>query len=150
MATKTTTKTTSILGAIEEALSTSEELRDELQNWFDNLPEQFQEGSKGDELQEAIDALEEGISNLEDAQNSGVTALHEYTIEYSAKVYPKSTYWSRAKRLEQATEALQAVPTEAPEDLTISEDDSDEAQQLLDDVQTALDSLQSVTFPAMR
>ena len=52
---------------ISQGLSTIEELKDELQEWLDNMPENLQGGSKEDELQEAIDALDDVISNVGDA-----------------------------------------------------------------------------------
>ena len=39
------------------AKDTVEELRDELQSWRDNLPENLQSGSKAEELDEAISNL---------------------------------------------------------------------------------------------
>lgn len=42
-----------------------EVLRDELQNWLDNLPEGLQSSNKSDTLQEAIDNLEEVVDALE-------------------------------------------------------------------------------------
>jgi len=50
--------TTSIQELITDAVSEFECLKDELQEWYDNLPESFQNGDKGSQLQEAIDALE--------------------------------------------------------------------------------------------
>jgi prefoldin subunit 5 len=47
-----------------------EELRDELQNWLDNLPENLQQGSKADELQSAISELDAAISGLEEAESA--------------------------------------------------------------------------------
>jgi len=49
-----------------------EELKDELQGWFDNLPEQFQSGDKGSELEEAIQQLEELKDGLESLDFSSV------------------------------------------------------------------------------
>lgn len=49
-----------------------EELRDELQNWYDNLPENLQNGSKADALQTAIDELENIISDLENVEGASV------------------------------------------------------------------------------
>src|SRR5438477_8413 len=43
---------------VDDAQADLEALRDELQDWYDNLPENFQAGDKGDQLQEAIDQLE--------------------------------------------------------------------------------------------
>jgi hypothetical protein len=42
-----------------------EELRDELQSWHDNIPENLQSGLKAAELEEAISSLEDLVSNLE-------------------------------------------------------------------------------------
>jgi hypothetical protein len=55
-----------ILANVNDATSLVEELQDELQSWFDNLPESFQSGTKGDALTEAIDGLEELKSSLEE------------------------------------------------------------------------------------
>jgi hypothetical protein len=44
-----------------------EELKDECQEWYDNLPENFQNGDKGSTLQEAVNALENIESNLDSA-----------------------------------------------------------------------------------
>lgn len=60
-------------GMIGEARSELESLRDELQEWYDNLPENFQNGSKGEELQEAIDALDNLVSEAENLEGSDVT-----------------------------------------------------------------------------
>ena len=55
-----------------DAKSEFESLRDELQDWYDNLPEQFQEGDKGQQLQDAVDTLEEVISECENAEGHDV------------------------------------------------------------------------------
>lgn len=46
-----------------------ENLRDEEQDYYDNMPESFQQGEKGDAAQTSIDALESAISNLESAES---------------------------------------------------------------------------------
>ncbi len=51
--------------AKEECAEMLGDVRDEYQEGWDNLPENFQYGSKGEEIQEAIDAIEELISELE-------------------------------------------------------------------------------------
>ena len=58
---------------IESAKSTIEELRDEMQNWYDNLPENLQQSSKAEEIQEAVDNLETILSDLENVDCSSVT-----------------------------------------------------------------------------
>ncbi len=63
-----------IFAMIEEAKSQLETLRDEEQETYDNLPESFQNGEKGEKAQTAIDAMESAISNIEDACNEIETA----------------------------------------------------------------------------
>jgi len=54
-------------GQVESAKETVEELRDELQSWRDNLPENLQYGEKAGELDEAIGNLEDLASQLDDS-----------------------------------------------------------------------------------
>lgn len=54
------------IGGIEESQSDIEVLRDELAEWFDNMPENLQASAKADELQEVIEMLEEVISLAEE------------------------------------------------------------------------------------
>jgi predicted DNA-binding protein len=54
------------------ARSDIEELRDELQSWLDNLPENLQSGTKAEALQEAIDNLESVITSLEEVESTDV------------------------------------------------------------------------------
>src|SRR2546429_9701427 len=49
-----------------------DELREELQNWLDNMPENLQSSSKADALQEAIDALENIVASLEEVEGETV------------------------------------------------------------------------------
>lgn len=53
--------------ALRSAASEIESCKDEYQGSFDNMPENFQSGSTGEELQEKISALEEFQSELESA-----------------------------------------------------------------------------------
>lgn len=145
------TRKASIQGAIEEARDEAESLRDELQEWLDGLPENLQDGQKAQELQEAIDYLEEGINALEDAESSKVEVLLGYEIEHQYKPLSPSAQrrMSRAKRLSEATNALNFIPTELPEDLDIPEDDQYDAEELLNKVQEGLEALNNVSFPGM-
>jgi DNA repair exonuclease SbcCD ATPase subunit len=49
----------------EEAKSEVEDLKSEMESWLENLPENLQGGSKAEEIQEAIDALDTLQSDLE-------------------------------------------------------------------------------------
>jgi hypothetical protein len=55
----------SLEGTRDECVSNLGEVRDEYQEGFDNLPENFQYAATGEAIQEAIDAIEELISELE-------------------------------------------------------------------------------------
>lgn len=57
------------VSSLGDAKSVAEELRDELQEWYDNLPEGLSNGSKADELQDAIGELENFISSVEDCES---------------------------------------------------------------------------------
>ncbi|MFK0338738.1 hypothetical protein ACIQT7_15835 [Agrobacterium deltaense] len=60
---------------IEEAKGILETCRDEEQEYYDNMPESFQDGDKGNAAQEAIDALEEAVSSLGEITDN----VSEYT-----------------------------------------------------------------------
>lgn len=57
---------------VTDGKSEAEGLRDELQDWFDNLPENFQSGDKGSEIEEAISSLDEFIEACDTAENASV------------------------------------------------------------------------------
>lgn len=50
---------------VQDIVSDLENLRDEVQERFDNIPEQLQDGDAGSLLQERIDSLESAISDIE-------------------------------------------------------------------------------------
>ena len=52
----------------DDIVSDLESLRDELQDRFDNIPEQLQYGDAGSLLQERIDSLDDAISNIENTE----------------------------------------------------------------------------------
>ena len=49
-------------------------IRDEEQEAFDNMPENFQEGEKGAQAQDIIDSLDEALSQLEEAAD-GISGI---------------------------------------------------------------------------
>lgn len=57
---------------ISDGKGALEELRDELQNWLDNMPENLQDSEKANALQEAIDNLENSINSLEEVEGTEV------------------------------------------------------------------------------
>ena len=59
-------------GLASDAKTACEELRDELQSWLDNMPENMQSGAKAEQLETAISELEDVISNLESVESASV------------------------------------------------------------------------------
>ena len=58
---------TSVLSSAKEE---AENLKGELQEWLDNMPENLQQSAKAEELQEAIDAIDSVISSIEEAESN--------------------------------------------------------------------------------
>jgi len=52
---------------ISQAMTLMAEVQDEEQESFDSLPENMQEGEKGEAMEQAIAMLTDAISSLEDA-----------------------------------------------------------------------------------
>jgi len=167
-------KTVDMSGTVEDmishAQSDSEELRDELQNWLDNLPENLQGGSKADELESAISELEEGSDYI-----SNTTVPERFaSLKVPLQIPVGRKYTSRSWRLSFCQQYLDEAkgviegevanidseieeisekrkePTEADEK-KIDELESlkDEAESICDELQSASDSWSGVSFPSM-
>jgi hypothetical protein len=59
-------------GDVADARSAVEELQQEMQDWYDNLPESLQAGEKGSMVSSAADSLQEIVDALEAADFSMV------------------------------------------------------------------------------
>jgi DNA repair exonuclease SbcCD ATPase subunit len=166
--------TTDPANAVESARGILEELREELQAWYDNLPENFQNGSKGETLQSAIDQLESADGYLEEPP----TCAELLTVNYSFSTKRKQ---SRADRCadacsllagcvdaarEKATELqeAQALSSEANQDQTgldeatkekiakeakQVESDISELESFADACESAKDEAEATEFPGM-
>lgn len=55
-----------LIGRVEGIRADVEEIKDEEESYFDEMPENLQGGEKGEVAQNAIDELEEAITGLED------------------------------------------------------------------------------------
>lgn len=63
-----------LIGELDDIKNQVEALRDEEQDYYDNMPESLQGGEKGDIATEAISQLDEAISNIEYAIDNIETA----------------------------------------------------------------------------
>lgn len=59
-----------VVEMIADARALLEEIRDDEQDAFDNLPESFQESERGEQMEEYIYNMEEAIDALEEDENT--------------------------------------------------------------------------------
>lgn len=55
---------------LREAYSIIESCRDDEEDAYDNLPESFQDGERGEEMQEYIDVMDEVMDQIDEAANA--------------------------------------------------------------------------------
>jgi len=132
---------TTVGDLISGAVGDLEYLKDELQEWFDNLPENFQQGDKGSQLEEAISNLEY-ISELDIPDEiSSTETVH----------YPALKTSSRADRRDEAISMLETAK-EVIEDMTDFEEgstDKSELDEIHSSIEEIIDNAQNVEFPSM-
>lgn len=144
--------TCSLDDLIVGATSDLEELRDELQDWHGNLPDAFQEGDKGQQLQEAIDGIENVIGESFDLPQADLpnlpTAVH-FPGETKSRA---DRACDAADRLESAAGAITNWIDEMEPVKEGEEDDKvdrDEWTALADSLSSAADDIRGVDFPGM-
>jgi flagellar biosynthesis chaperone FliJ len=64
----------SLIDTIDDAKSQLETLRDDEQEYYDNMPEGLQAGEKGDKAQECATALDDAVNDMESAISNLATA----------------------------------------------------------------------------
>lgn len=142
----------SITDLTQEAFDIFQELSEELRDWYDNLPESFQNGSKGDMLQEASDALE------------GLGAPDCDDLDSLTASYIPGEAESRAARRDEAIVMLQCVIDRIDDEIervskiedacghdgVVYEGPSiDDLESLKGELETAISEAESVEFPGM-
>ena len=81
----------SALTDIQDALETLQEVRDEEEEAYDNLPESLQDGERGDMMQEAIDNLDDAIGSIEEAADTLETVTVDAADELVQEIDPWQT-----------------------------------------------------------
>jgi len=72
------TDASEIVSKVEDLVSNLEEIRDEEQEYLDNMPENMQDGEKGDIARAAVESLESVIDALQELVDADiVSALQE-------------------------------------------------------------------------
>lgn len=126
---------------VSSAFGEAEAIKDELQGWYDNLPENFQNGDKGDELQNAVSELE---SYCEPTIPECLQDIPVFRI-------PLREVTSRSARLADCIAELQAV-IEALDGYLKGEHTADEdgdALELKDELENTAQSWEGVGIPGM-
>ena len=113
-------------------------LREELQEWYDNLPEQFQDGDKGCELQDAISLLEDICFEEMPEELSSIVTIHEGLDGTS-----------RAERAGSASEVLLHVYESCVSFLETQTQDDESIKDFIDELEELPDKIQAVEFPRM-
>lgn len=168
-----TPTSSSLEDALSGAYGIAGELRDELQEWYDNLPENFQNGDKGQRLEEAISGLEDVADYEVDVPEVLVEAGLFVTdprpvkrqsradrcsdaVHYLRAVIDAAQEWLDAQTAEHddwvAAQALPRTVTSEQEE----QERSDSLDTLTSDVESFIseleghaDSLEGVEFPGM-
>lgn len=141
-------QTTTIGAAVSDAFSQLESLGIEMRDWYDNMPENLQGGSKGDAVNEAADALE-GISEADIPEN-----LREVEVKYQDDLKARSRSARRDVAVGMLMAVVQELEEKRDEEIQTESDDAaderrDNIQQVIDDVQQMIDDAEGVEFPGM-
>jgi hypothetical protein len=141
--------TSSVQSLVEDAFATFESLRDEYQEWRDNLPESLQDSAKASDLEDAIQQLEE----------LGEPDLPPWADDMPVFHLPSIAISSRPKRLNEATQAIQDCITEietlidSGDYRSLEEEDeeinADSLRELADSLQSKVEDAENVPLPGM-
>lgn len=127
---------------VSGAQSDLESLKDELDDWYNNLPDSFQNGEKGEMLQSAVDQLDSAIGYLNDVPES--------LKEIEVYVEPGSGT-SRADRGSQAAYELRQAADALAEAMEKEQDEEkkQEMEDFKDELDSAADEADAVEYPGM-
>jgi hypothetical protein len=139
----------SVTGLIEEGLSELQSLGEEMRSWHDGMPENFQNGDKGSQVDEAASTLE----NLA----TEVDVPEEGDVEVTMTHRPLGRKQSRSSRRDHAVAMLSAAKDKL-EELRDGQDEADPDDQGVDEVDYAsaieeleniISEAEAVEFPGM-
>ena len=148
--------TVSVDSLIEDAYNIAGELRDEMQEAFDNMPESLQGGDIGSRREEAASALDDVANNQPDSCDAEINAIFRPHLDAN----------SRSKRAAEAADMLQTAAgaiREYIESLEAEEEgekvegeevatpaaDVDALNDLADHIEDDASNLENVDFPGM-
>ena len=135
--------TTTVESLVADAFSEFESLAGELDDWYNNLPDSFQQGDKGQQLEEAK-------GNLENLSAPDVSEeLGELKLVYVPSEKPAS---SRSARCVEACDMIRAAIdrlAEVQDDEKAATEFKQAAEELASELENAIGDAESVEFPGM-
>ena len=78
---KLSTEAAELIGKLEDLKSEIETLRDEKQEYFDNMPESLQSGDKGQAAEAAIEQMDEAYNALDEFLGADIASLLDAAAE---------------------------------------------------------------------
>ena len=154
------------LGDILSWYSDIEELKDEVEEWRDSIPENLQSSDKYSQIDELVDKLGNAARELEDSCNRIETILEEipkgpggvsvlntlirYTEHKMYKGYPTPRWVRLANPCAALGAAMQFIEDYIEEHgESLSKDYVDELQSIVESVNNTLEDIEGVEFPTM-
>jgi hypothetical protein len=150
--------------AVQDAFSGMQELKDELQEWYDNLPENFQNGSKGEQLQEAMDAID-GVYEVDTPDAAQGLETQYMPVKGRSRAARRDGFVAMlsaaADAARQHADFLQGLEYDedgdevdgSNPDAPATEDERDtqvsELETFADEVENAVSEFEAVEFPGM-
>ena len=147
-------ETVLIADALENAFGELEQLASEMRDWYEGMPENFQNGDKGEQVNEAADNLEQIQSIdlpdwLDDAELGDGS---ENPSRASVEVWPLPRRASRADRRDYAVSLLQGVKDHVDTllyDKGEKWEHKDDAESFVSELDDAIGYAEDVSFPGM-
>lgn len=133
--------TTTVDELVNDAFSEFESLAGEMSDWYESLPDQFQQGDKGTAIEEAKDKLEELQAPTVEKEIGKVPVYYVPAVKID----------SRSDRLSDSVSKLQAVVSTLEDKIGEPEPelDSDEIRELISELESAISTTEDVEFPGM-
>lgn len=141
--------TMSVEDAVSSACTDLTDLGQELRDWYDNLPENLQNGDKGSTLDEGASALE-SISepSIPDALVAEAEGLGAVTVPH---LRPRASRSARRDNavclLETSKQLIEDFLAEKPDDYAASS--RDEMEQFVSEIEDVIGESENVEFPGM-
>jgi hypothetical protein len=166
------TFTAGVDAAVADAFSGMGELKEELESWRDNLPENLQNGSKADELNEAIDGID-GVYEIDVPDAADGLECTYYDQKQKSRNDRRNYYCgmlsAASDTVRERISELEALeyedgvlvvngtkvnPDEHEGNDPAAEDDRDtavsELETFADEIENAQSEYENVNFPGMR